>query len=80
MPLGPARRVALDWKRLPRAATLVRRRDGEYGVLTTNGIGVASLFSPSDATPIFLRTTELEALLEPVGILPQGAPETAAYE
>jgi apolipoprotein N-acyltransferase len=76
----PGRRIELQWQRLPRAATLVRRRDGEYAVLTANGVGVASLFSPSQATPLMLHTNELERLLEPVGILPAGAADTAPYE
>jgi hypothetical protein len=74
----PSRQLHLNWQRLPRAATLVRYRSGEYAVLTSNGVGVASLFSPVLAAPRILQTHELQTLIEPVGIVPASASDTAA--
>ena len=75
----PGRLVPLRWDYLPRAATLIRLKGGEYAVLTTNGAGVASLFSPSHHGPIILHSSDLRRVIEPQGILPAGVPDVAAY-
>jgi predicted amidohydrolase len=67
----PTREVPLTPGALPRVAVLVRFRDGRYGVLSDpNGESQAALFSGAQGTPLPIDMRTLQAVLEPIGLIP----------
>jgi apolipoprotein N-acyltransferase len=69
----PTGRLHLDPAKLPRTATLVRFRSGEYGVLTS-GIGGVSVFSPAKGGAQNMTPGEVPGVLEADGLIPNDEP------
>ncbi len=66
----PTREVKLDFSALPRTATIVRTKTGEFGVLSSNSLHAMQVFSPVSNGQVLLNTERAAAILEATGLLP----------
>lgn len=66
----PTEVTSLHISALPRVASIVKSKTGEFGVITSDRAGRISLFRPAQADIQHLSSSEAEALLEPTLLYP----------